>query len=84
VKVYLLGVRMKIPFGLIIALTAVAGCASPEATRTRGGGHGADVGNRPSTVKMHDGSEPYWKTPQRIKSEHAPIEPSRQAEGLSR
>lgn len=69
---------------LLIGCIAVAGCASPEDTRTRGGDRGADVGNRPKIVKMHDGSEPYWKTPRRIGVNHPPLEPARQAEQLSR
>jgi hypothetical protein len=76
---------VKITFRvLLIGCIAVAGCASPETTRTRGGGPGADVGNRPDTVKMHEGSQPYWKTPERIDGEHPPLEPSRQAQQLSR
>lgn len=69
---------------LVIACAALAGCASPEATRTRGGGRGADVGNRPIVVKMHEGSQPFWKTPQRIAGEHPPLESARQADTLSR
>lgn len=46
--------------GLVAALAA---CASPEATRTRGGGPGADVGNRGQAVEFHAGAEPYYKTP---------------------
>jgi hypothetical protein len=44
----------------------LAACTSPEATRTRGGGPGADVGNRGGVVQMHEGSHPYWRTPQRL------------------
>jgi hypothetical protein len=69
---------------LLIACAAVAGCDSPEATRTRGGGAGGDIGNRPQTVKMHDGSDPYWNTPDRIERQHGPLEPARQAQQLSR
>jgi hypothetical protein len=69
---------------LVVACAAFAGCASPEATRTRGGGPGADVGNRPTVVKMHEGSQPFWKTPERIVGEHAPLESARQADALSR
>jgi hypothetical protein len=69
---------------LLIGCTALAGCDSPEASRTRGGGPGADVGNRPQAVKMHEGSRPYWKTPDRIAREHPALEPARQAEQLSR
>jgi hypothetical protein len=47
--------------GLIGALAT--GCASPEATRARGGGPGADPGNRRHVVEMHAGSGPYWRTP---------------------
>jgi hypothetical protein len=66
--------------------TVLAGCASPEARRTRGGGPGADTGNRPRVVKMHEGSQPFWKTPGRIAgaSEHPPLEPARQAQEMSR
>jgi hypothetical protein len=67
---------------LLIGCTISAGCVSPESTRVRGG-HGADVGNRPEIVKIHDGADPFWKTPQRITS-HAPLESARQAEQLSR
>jgi len=69
---------------LLVTGTALAGCASPEATRTRGGGPGADVGNRSKDVKMHGGSQPYWKTPDRITGEHPPLESAQQARELSR
>ena len=68
---------------LLIGCTVAVGCASPEATRIRGG-RGADVGNRPKVVKMHDGAEPFWKTPRRITTQQAPLESARQAEQLSR
>lgn len=48
---------------IITALTAAVllGCSSPEATRVRGGGPGADVGNRPSgEVQLHAGSSIYY------------------------
>ena len=69
---------------LVAACAALTGCTSPEATRTRGGGPGADVGNRSKDVKMHEGSQPYWKTPERIEGNHPPLESSRQAQELSR
>jgi hypothetical protein len=69
---------------LLIGCIAVAGCDSPEATRNRGGGPGADVGNRPEAVKMHEGSRPYWKTPDRIGLEHPALEPAQQAQQVSR
>jgi hypothetical protein len=68
---------------LLIGCIAATGCVSPESTRTRGG-RGADVGNRPQIVEMHDGSEPFWKTPRRITIDHPPLESARQAEQLSR
>jgi hypothetical protein len=68
---------------LLIGCVGVAGCGSPEATRTRGG-RGADVGNRPRIVEMHEGSRPFWKTPDRIAVEHPPLESARQADQLSR
>jgi hypothetical protein len=48
---------------VLLALGTVAGCHSPEAARVRGGGPGADVGNRTSIVEMHGGSRPYYETP---------------------
>lgn len=47
---------------MLLALGA-AGCASPEAGRGRGGGPGADLGNRRMPVVMHHGAEPYYDTP---------------------
>lgn len=67
--------------GLVFYLAA---CASPETTRTRGGGPGADVGNRGKVVEMHEGSQPFWKTPQIISAKHPPLESARQADQLSR
>ena len=72
------------PTVLLIAVTALAACDSPEATRTRGGGPGADVGNHDKIVEMHEGSRPFWDTPRIIESKHAPIEAARQAHELSR
>jgi hypothetical protein len=69
---------------LLATCAALAGCASPEATRTRGGGPGADVGNRSQDVKMHEGSQPFWKTPDLIEGNHPPLDSSRQAQELSR
>lgn len=48
---------------LLLTLGAAAGCRSPEATRVRGGGPGADIGNRNPVVEMHAGSRPYYETP---------------------
>jgi hypothetical protein len=60
------------------------GCASPEAMRTRGGGPGADLGNRARVVEMHEGSQPFWKTPKLIPSKHPSLDSANQADALSR
>lgn len=57
---------MKFGIGWLGALLVLLGCASPEATRARGGGPGGDIGNRGETVEMHAGADPYHKTPQLI------------------
>jgi len=62
----------------------LAACASPETTRTRGGGPGADVGNRGKDVDMHEGSRPFWKTPDLIPTKNPPLAPASQADQLSR
>jgi len=55
-------VRLAVAAGLATAVS-LAACTSPEATRVRGGGPGADMGNRDAVVEMHGGSNMYWKTP---------------------
>ena len=48
---------------LLVAGTGL-GCTSPEATRTRGGGPGADVGTHPrGPVELHAGARMYAGTP---------------------
>ena len=75
---------MRVAFTVVLAACiAVAGCASPEAARTRGGGRGADRGNRPANVKMHEGSRQYWETPVLIPGESMSLEPARHAQQLS-
>jgi hypothetical protein len=69
---------------ILLAAAALAACTSPEADRVRGGGPGADVGNRGDPVVMHEGSSPYADTPKRIPSEAPPVEPASQARQLSR
>ncbi len=54
---------MKATLLLLAAGAALAACTSPEAGRIRGGGPGADVGNRRPVVHMHQGALPYYKTP---------------------
>jgi uncharacterized lipoprotein YmbA len=70
---------------LLALATALAACGSPEATRLRSGGPGADPGNRRDVVQMHEGSRPYWHTPRRLAdSLAAPSATARQADRLSR
>lgn len=70
---------------LAFLCATASACSSPEARRTRGGGAGADIGNRPEKVKMHQGSQQFWRTPDRIGDvQHPPLEPARQAQQLSR
>ena len=45
----------------------VAGCGSPEATRLRAGGPGADVGNHGS-IELHAGADPYYRTPTALRA----------------
>jgi hypothetical protein len=79
------GCEMKLTLVMLLtAFTALAACVSPETTRTRGGGPGADVGNRTKVVEMHEGSLPFWETPQIITTKHAPTETADQAYELSR
>lgn len=56
-------------FATLVALLATLGaCTSPEATRQRAGGAGADVGNRRDAVELHEGADPYWRTPTALRS----------------
>jgi hypothetical protein len=70
------------PLAIVLALgLATAACTSPEATRQRAGGPGADPGNRRGVVQMHEGSDPYWKTPRRLPGRQpAPTATARQAD----
>jgi hypothetical protein len=54
------GRRALLLGGMIVGLCA---CTSPETVRTRGGGPGADVGNRSAEVEIHAGARPYYRTP---------------------
>ncbi|HEY7714050.1 MAG TPA: hypothetical protein VIE90_06070 [Candidatus Binatia bacterium] len=65
--------RIKLIVPLAAALLLI-GCESPEGTRTRGGGRGADLGYRGDTVEMHAGAEPYYETPQLIDAKIAGAE----------
>lgn len=75
---------MRTVTGMLLAASmAAAGCTSPEATRTRGGGPGGDPGNRPATVKMHEGSRPFWRTPIVIAAESVSLDSANHARQLS-
>jgi hypothetical protein len=55
------------PILIRVAVAALlVGCNSPEATRMRSGGSGADIGNRGQVVEMHEGARPYWGTSARL------------------
>jgi len=69
---------------LCAASGALLACTSPESTRVRGGGPGADQGNRGAVVRMHHGALPYWQTPDLVPGEPPPLDGARQAERLSR
>ncbi len=68
----------------LVLIFSLFGCTSPEATRTRGGGPGADVGNRTQFLEMHEGSRPFYHTPDLIPAKHPSLEGGRQADELSR
>jgi len=65
-------------------LCTLAACASPETGRARGSGPGADIGNRTKFVIMHEGADPFYKTPKLIPAQPPPLAPARQADTLSR
>jgi hypothetical protein len=44
---------------LVLVAAAMVAC-SPEATRTRGGGAGADIGNRSSEIELHGRVDPTY------------------------
>jgi len=69
---------------VLLSLFSLTACVSPESTRARGGGPGADPLNHAQVVKMHEGSSQYWKTPLLIDQEFAALEPAEQARQLSR
>ena len=48
---------------LALILSGLVGCVSPEASRVRGGGPGADLGNRGAVTQLHQGAKMYYRTP---------------------
>ena len=72
--------KRLLPLAFLVLLAA---CDSPEAARTRGGGPGADVGNRGEILLMHEGSKPFANTPDLIPAESVPVESANHAHVLS-
>lgn len=68
----------------LTSLLVLAACSSPEINRTRGSGPGADIGTRGKVVRMHEGADPFAKTPKMIPGQGAPLTGARQADQLSR
>jgi hypothetical protein len=60
----------RLTFLLVLSATLL-GCTSPEVSRTRGGGPGADVGNKRDVVRMHEGADPYANTPRLVEARPA-------------
>jgi hypothetical protein len=75
---------VRLVLAMLISAAIVVGCRSPETSRVRGQGPGADIGNRAPVVKMHEGSNPFWGTPEYIPFEHPPLTPAGQAAQISR
>jgi len=48
---------------LTLTVACMAACASPEASRVRGGGPGADPGNHDLVTELHAGAKMYYRTP---------------------
>jgi hypothetical protein len=69
---------------LIALLLYITGCASPEMTRTRAGGPGADPGNRGKITRIHEGAKPFENTPKIIPTKHPSLDSANQADQLSR
>lgn len=76
--------RALSPALMLTSVLGLGGCVSPESTRVRGSGPGADPLNHAEVVKMHEGSSQYWKTPLLIDDEYPVLEPAEQARQMSR
>ena len=76
---------MRRTLGIVVLLgVGFAACTSPEATRVRADGRGGDVGNHKAVVAMHEGSDPFWKTPRVAGIKGPDLDTARQADHLSR
>jgi hypothetical protein len=69
---------------ILVTALPLGGCVSPESTRARGGGPGADPLNHAEVVRMHEGSSQYWRTPLLIVEEYPVLAPAEQARQMSR
>ena len=58
---------------LLMLLVGLSACTSPEASQTRGGGTGGDVGNRDAVVEIHAGAQPYYHTPCQLPFDCGPV-----------
>jgi hypothetical protein len=76
--------KMHVVLMLSAFVASFTACESPEASRTRGGGPGADPQNRPAVVMMHEGSSQYWETPVAIDTAFPWMDAAQQARQLSR
>ena len=76
--------RARALLGAAVLLAILTACESPEASRTRGGGPGADVGNRGRVADMHAGSWMFYRTPDRIGGRGPDLDAARQSQRLSR
>jgi hypothetical protein len=47
----------------LVGGASIAGCMSPEATRTRQGGPGGDIGNRDARIELHGPTNPERDVP---------------------
>jgi hypothetical protein len=54
---------MRTALALVLVFLADMPACTPEASRTRGGGRGADVDNRGGDVLLHEARRPYFNTP---------------------
>ncbi len=57
--------RSALWLAAVLGAMMVAAC-SPEGSRTRSGGQGADTGNRGLSVEMHGQRNPYFETPRLV------------------
>lgn len=62
----------------------LAACDSPEAQRARGAGPGGDTGNRPTIVRMHEGSRPFHDTARLVPAQTPALDTASQAREFGR